>query len=199
MIVGWKQISNKCLTFNHKLKGLRMRKNFFTMALAVIAMAFMGSTDAEAQLPEGNIGVGASIGANDTGAQIFYALEENMDIALTLGYSSKTPDGGDAADVLNIGLQYRYLFLEPANTIDPYLSVGLIYGTNANEGDDYNTLFIQAAYGLQAELVKNVYLFAQIGLGFGMENSVNISDEDITNTEINFGGSRLGAIIYMQD
>lgn len=176
-----------------------MRKNFFSMAVAVIAMAFMGSADAEAQLPDGNFGVGASIGAGSGDAQIYYALDEDMDLALTLGYTADTPIEGDSRNILNLGIQYRYLFLKPANTIDPYVAINFMYGTDSRLTDDYNSLSFGAAYGLQAELVKNVYLTAQIGLGFTTYSYPDGTSDATVETELNFGGSRLGAIIYLQD
>jgi len=175
-----------------------MKRNIFSIAILAFATIIFAAIDAKAQLPEGNIGIGASIGPNNGAGQLYFAPTPDIDLALTLGYQSITPEEGDASTLMRVGAQFRYLFLEPANTIDPYIAIDVNYYDDGISGD-MNGIGFGAAYGLQAELVKNVFLMAQLGIGYTMVTDNQPGDIEVKSSSLNFGGSRLGAIIYMQD
>lgn len=194
-----------------------MKRNIFSIAIMAIAMVLFSTNEAKAQLPEGNIGLGATVGFSSNelvgvanAAQIYFAPSEMFDLALSLGFTNMAPDDGDASmTMIMAGLQGRIFMTEKSNTIDPYVAVAANYYMNTDTEDSDNEsvdsgIGIGLAWGLQAELVKNVFLTAQVGFEYMMmtDNEATVNGQDVEgvgSTALTLGGSRLGFIIYMQD
>ncbi|GAB5465712.1 MAG: hypothetical protein Kapaf2KO_11480 [Candidatus Kapaibacteriales bacterium] len=173
-----------------------MRKSFFSLFILAISMVII-SNDAKAQLPEGQVGIGANFESGLSTAGVFYAFTQQVDLGINFGYHATTV-GDNTSSGVAIGAGGRYFLAD--NAIDPFVTLGFNYFNSEVEGTVTPMTFardgfrISGGFGAQAQLVKNLFLFSSVGLTY------NILDIDGGDGSIfNFGSFGVGALYYFDN
>jgi len=175
---------------------------FFVAAIAM----FIGLTlSSNAQLNAGSFGIGAFFGGSTETAQGFYALADNMEIGVGLGYISKSQGyelNGNTSESSASGLTFQGIFhyyLSKGRDVSPFLGGILSYSSTSDYGaDDPNTeIGLSAVFGGQAFLAKNFSVYGQIALGYQKQSSPKDNAGGTYNwTYVSLSGSGIGAIFY---
>ena len=145
--------------------------------LMIAAFGLLSIASANAQLKGGSFGIGASFSHASEAAQLMYAASSNLDFMLMLGYTSTSVDNPEplqdpeSVSAMTFGLGLRY-FLRDGD-VSPYLGALVTYSSPVK---DDKIIGINAVFGGQAFVTKNVGIYSHIGLGIGMET------ETITTT-----------------
>jgi hypothetical protein len=177
-------------------RGLKL----ITVAIAM----FIGLTmSSNAQLDAGSFGIGASFVSGSPVASGFYALSDNMELGVGLGYISESYDmdvegfnAPDPGSQIYFNAMFKY-FLSKGRDVSPFIGGLLDYSTVADIGDDNpkTTLGLGAMFGGQAQIAKNLHIYGFVSLGYKKESE---DEQDVTHTytTISLIGSGIGAIFY---
>jgi hypothetical protein len=145
-----------------------------------------------------------------------YALNQSLQLEAGVGYltagvstdplpnGQKNPDNQNLFSV-NVGGKYFLM----THDVMPYLFAGFSYTSLPSTKTVYNEIsgsLISALAGFGAQSFintsKTIALFIQFGVGFNKGTVTtkmtegSTSSTDVSNTNINFGGSAVGATIY---
>lgn len=175
--------------------------------VAVVAMFIGLSFSSFAQLEAGNFGIGANFSGSASTANGFYALAENMEIGVGLGYQTRSYDqdvdnfnAPDPGSTLNFSAMFKY-FLSKGRDVSPFLGGMLEYSSDLGIGEDdpETGLGLGAMFGGQGAIAKNLHIYGYVSLGYYSTSQV-ISNTDPKATEtytyITLAGSGVGAIFY---
>lgn len=200
-----------------------MKRSIFSIAIAAV-MAIFSYNTAEAQLPEGKFGVGATFGYDQSmpNAMLHYAADPEFDIALIFGFQQlnqeEVTDAGitvpeRAVNAFETGVQFRYMLDEGDHSVDPFISFSGTYAIEDDfsgkeldnmPGSDWSRIRFALAFGAQAEVSDDFFITAQFGGNIDLIGYVpsETFDEDrplgteVSQVNYGLGGSRLGAILY---
>jgi len=171
--------------------------------VAVIAMFIGLSMSSFAQLEAGSFGVGASFVGSTPVATGFYALSDNMEVGVGLGYKTENYDvdvegfqAPDPGTTLNFVGMFKY-FLSKGRDVSPFVGGMLEYLSETEIGheDAVTGLGFGAMFGGQAAIAKNLHVYGYVSLGY---YSMSSKEDDVTYTytAISLAGSGVGAIFY---
>jgi hypothetical protein len=179
----------------------------------VLVAIFVATTlSSNAQLPGGSFGVGAQFGGSNSMAVGHYALTDNMDIGVGLGYVSTSYDYDEPGVTeqdpeSHFGFQgmFRY-FLAKGKDVSPYVGGFISYSSHPGHKSSYgeetkSDLGLGAIFGGQVFLAKNFAVYGHVALGWNQytdDFSGKEGVQDYTNTEttISLSGSGVGAVFY---
>jgi hypothetical protein len=171
--------------------------------IAAVAMFIGLSMSSFAQLEAGSFGIGAFFAGGSSTANGFYALAENMEIGVGLGYQSQNydmdVDGFNAPDPgseLYFTGTFKY-FLSKGRDVSPFVGGRLEYSSDLAIGadDPVTGLGLGAMFGAQGAIAKNLHIYGYVSLSYFTTSSV---DQDVTSTYtyLTLSGSGVGAIFY---
>lgn len=125
-----------------------------------------------------------------------------MDIGF--GYLSIAVDEADASNTMSIGISGKYFLTN--GEVMPYITGGFSYTQvptieTSNSTIEGNMLTVLGAFGVQAFMnnSKTIALFIQMGFGYNLgtiDNTVGNTTMSNEQTNLNLGGSAIGATIY---
>ncbi|MFH1052614.1 MAG: hypothetical protein V1779_16970 [bacterium] len=169
--------------------------------IAAIAMFIGLSMSSYAQLEAGSIGIGASFVSGSPTANCFYALNDNMEVGVGLGYATTSYDdesdyAPDAGSSINFTAMFKY-FLSKGRDVSPFIGGMLEYNTLTQIGAEKGKggLGFAAMFGGQAAIAKNLHVYGYVSLGYYSETD-ETNEVKPTYTTISLGGSGVGAIFY---
>ncbi len=171
--------------------------------VAAIAMFIGLSMSSYAQLEAGSFGVGASFVSSTPMAMGYYALAENMEIGVGLGYQTRNYDmdvegfnAPDPGSSMNFTGMFKY-FLSKGRDVSPFVGGMIEYSSDLDIGDEnaLTGLGFGAMFGGQAAIAKNLQVFGYVSLGY---YSTSQEQDEVTHTYtyITLAGSGVGAIFY---
>ena len=171
------------------------------LVLASALFAFGGSA-AFAQLDPNCVGVGAQFSGASSMAQFVYTATTNISIQLGVGYTStstsidpKPAVEPESESALEFSIGGKYFLTD--KDVDPFIGIAFRY---SKPHEDHTVTGINFLVGGQANLVKKVAIFGQVGIGYTMDSMEStVSTQTVTtktNTLSLFTGA-IGAVFYL--
>lgn len=194
-------------------------KQIILISLTVISLLIL-TNQAKAQLKEGSIGaIAAFNGSAASGFLYTMSKSTELDVVVSVTVSAinssvaGTDVWSDPSVGYGLGLNLRWF--SEGSTIMPYWTAGAFYskgGANLNIASGSSSTSasasasgygVNAGFGGQAFMTKDIAIFAQLGLNVGFFNSTSTTSaggttvtSEQTSFLMNLGGSTLGCAIY---
>ncbi len=208
MMVLFRSVSLALILFVCSSAALRAQGHQGDMALG--ASVGLPSGIAASVMSNTGTGSGSTIGlVNLTvsgGSMFSYGLSSNLELQAGLGIglisystSSSTQTAPPSRNLISIMVGVRD-YLKNSSDVSPYVGGQLGYSMMPEVNNVSGSMFmLDAFFGVQAHISKNVAMFTQIGLGY-VSGSVTLKTGQTTNSAsentISLGGSAIGLNVY---
>jgi hypothetical protein len=184
----------------HHLKGSSMKS--FVLACTLACALLVTSALAQSS-PNGQFGIGLTLGSANSGAQMTYAINPNIHVGARLGFASFS-QSGESQSVLAFAPFFRYLL--NTSGVTPYLHAEFAYNSAGSGGYPGNiTAALLSGGGVYYRFLRNdasstTALLLGGGVAyywngtFGVRAEINLLDLglDPSYTQFAIGPARLG-------